>query len=373
MGSSNVVSKIKAEIKDIARTRPFKGSLGNSAFWSSKLAALLSICSGASNFTDVDILNFALNLECLESEFYSWVAYGKGLAAINSSLVGSGSALTASSSGGVARSGGSAFSATAVAIATEIAENEVSHVTFLRDALTAAGATPVPCPALSLSPATFTTAAKAAVAAINATISNTTSATAFNPYASEDAFYLGAYIFEDVGVTAYKGAVQVLQSQAFATVAAGIEAVEAGHAAIIRDQMFQVAGSPTGLTLSNGGAIDFQTAVIAINALRDALGGTSSSTVEAPLTKSTAPDLFAADANSVAYTRIPRQVLNIVYFGTSAGGFFPQGIAGNTNVANVTGAATTASKTTCTSGALSMASASAAMLFAGLAVVYSLV
>ena len=31
-----------------------------------------------------------------------------------------------------------------------------------------------------------------------------------------------------------------VQSQAFATVAAGIEAVEAGHAAIIRDQLFQV-------------------------------------------------------------------------------------------------------------------------------------
>jgi len=31
-----------------------------------------------------------------------------------------------------------------------------------------------------------------------------------------------------------------LQSQAFATVAAGIEAVEAGHAAIIRYQLYQV-------------------------------------------------------------------------------------------------------------------------------------
>ncbi|KAL3142238.1 hypothetical protein ABBQ38_002583 [Trebouxia sp. C0009 RCD-2024] len=343
-------------------------------FGAASLLLLAPSASGASNFTDVDILNFALNLECLEAEFYSQIAYGEGLAAINSSLVGTGSALTATSSGGTARSGGTAFSANAVAIATEIAENEVSHVKFLRDALTAAGATPVPCPALSLSPVTFTAAAKAAVAAINATISNTTSATAFNPYGSEDAFYLGAYIFEDVGVTAYKGAVQVLQSQAFATVAAGIEAVEAGHAAIIRDQLFQVASQDTGLTLSSGASIDFQTAVTAINALRDALGGTSSSTVEAPLTKSGAPDLFAADANSVAYTRIPRQVLNIVYFGTSAGGFLPQGIAGNTNVANITGAATTSAKATCsTSGALSMASASAAMLFAGLAVVYSLV
>ena len=100
------------------------------------------------------------------------------------------------------------------------------------------------------------------------------------------------------------------------------------------------------------------------------------------------------------------QVLNIVYFGkySTPGGFFPRGIsgkhcnldsvccllhlisrtikyddletlelllAGNTNVVNVTGAVTTS---VC-SGALSMASLSAAfpMLLAGLIVIYSLV
>lgn len=340
-------------------------------FGAASLLLLAPSVSEASNFTDVDILNFALNLECLEADYYSWIAYGHGLAGINSSLVGNGSALTATSSGGVAHASGPAFSDAAVAIATEIAENEISHVRFLREAL---GSNAVACPSLSLSPTTFTTAAKAAVAAIGATINSATTATAFNPYASEAAFYLGAYIFEDVGVTAYKGAVQVLQSQAFATVAAGIEAVEAGHASIIREQLFQIAGQPTGLTLSNGDAINFQTAVTAINALRDALGGTTSSSVESSLTRSSAPVLFAADASSVAYTRIPRQVLNIVYFGTTAGGFLPQGIAGNTHVANITGAVTTSAKTAC-SGALSMASLSAVvpMLFAGLAVVYSLV
>ncbi len=166
-------------------------------------------------------------------------------------LQGTSSNLTASSSGGTARNS-STFSDTAVAIATEIAENEVccgwvcywlssvciytwtdlqiAHVRYLRAALTAAGATPVACPSLALSPAIFTAAATgnrcqylllsnvcsncycafclrvpwfaAAVSALNATIATNTSATAFNPYSSDAAFYLGAYIFEDVGVSA---------------------------------------------------------------------------------------------------------------------------------------------------------------------------
>lgn len=350
------------------------------------MALLAALCvlspttsiEAASNFTDVDILNFALNLECLEAEFYSWIAYGEGIYSVNTTLVGTSSNLTATSSGGTARNS-STFSDTAIAIATEIAENEIAHVRYLRAALTAAGATPVACPSLTLSPAIFTAAAKAAVTAFNATIASNTSTTAFNPYSSEEAFYLGAYIFEDVGVTAYKGAVKVLQSQAFATVAAGIEAVESGHAAIIRYQLYQIASSDTGLELSTGDAITFETAVSAINALRDALGGTSSSSVENALTRtptavsgvtvaSTGPDLFAADANSVAYTRIPKQVLDIVYFGsyTTPGGFFPYGIAGNTDVDSITGAVTTDA---CTSGAFSAASVAVPLLLTSVAVV----
>lgn len=78
----------------------------------------------------------------------------------------------------------------------------------------------------------------------------------------------------------------------------------------------QIAGSNTGLTLNDNSPITFTAAVTAINALRDVLGGTKSSSVENGLTRTptpvtgvtstnTGPNLFAVDANSVAFTRIP--------------------------------------------------------------------
>ena len=63
---------------------------------------------------------------------------------------------------------------------------------FLRSAL---GKHAVPMPQIDIGPAF----AAAANAAFNATVSP-----AFDPYANDLFFYLGSYIFEDVGVTAYK-------------------------------------------------------------------------------------------------------------------------------------------------------------------------
>ncbi len=90
----------------------------------------------------------------------------------------------------------------------------------------------------------------------------------------------------------------------------------------------QIRSTPiTGLTYdtssTTGNAITYTVAANAITELRDALGGTSSKTVENPLTRTetqqgnvgtgvTGPDLFAADSTGVAYTRTPSQVKQLL-------------------------------------------------------------
>jgi phosphoribosylanthranilate isomerase len=96
---------------------------------------ILSACGGgggdanaqANGPTDAEILNFALNLEYLESQFYHYAVFGTGLPANLQSGVGTQGAIT----GGRAV----AFKDPVVAqYAKEIAQDEIAHVAFLRAA-----------------------------------------------------------------------------------------------------------------------------------------------------------------------------------------------------------------------------------------------
>ena len=248
--------------------------------------------------SDSAILNFALQLEYLEAEFYSYAAFGHGLA----------SGLTHGSGHHGGTTGGRAvkFSTSAIAkYAREIAHDEVSHVKFLRSAL---GSAKTSRPAINIK-GSFTAAARAA-GLIGAHQT-------FDPYANENNFMLAAFIFEDVGVTAYKGAAPLISNATYLEAAAGILAVEAYHAGIVRTVLY---------------GKGLQAPARAISAARDSLDGNWD--VDRGIGTQKRSNLVPTDKNGLAFSRPADRVLNIVYLTpkkAQRGGFFPHGVNGTIN------------------------------------------
>jgi len=257
---------------------------------------------------DNDILNFALNLEYLEANFYNFAVNG---AALDSSLT-SGSGTQGAATGGRQVS----FKDPVVAAyAREIAADERAHVAFIRSAL---GSAAVAQPAIDVGTSPTGAFSSAAVAA-----GLITQGQSFDPYASDENFLLGAFIFEDVGVTAYKGASPLITNRVFLEAAAGILAAEAYHAGLIRTVLYNKGIAAPALI----------TAAQKISDARDSLDG--SSDLDQGLTNSDgSANLVPTDGNSVAFSRSPGQVLDIVYLTKAAqtkGGFFPNGVNGTLN------------------------------------------
>lgn len=267
--------------------------------------------------TDADVLNFALNLEYLEAQFYSFAAFGRGL---DAALLGG-----TGNRGGVTGGRRVNFSERAIeAYAFEIAQDELDHVRFLRGAL---GAAAVAQPQLDISAdpnGAFSTAARAA--------GLVGPGQSFDPYASDENFLLGAFIFEDVGVTAYKGASPLITNKTFLEAAAGILAVEAYHASIVRTALYA-----KGMQVPSAMLIQ---ATEAISGARDSLDnnldvdqGVAPINTSLGLSSNIAP----LDGDGLAFSRTTGDVLNIVYLNSGAvrmGGFFPNGVNGAINMSS---------------------------------------
>ena len=223
----------------------------------------------AQSLTDVDILNFALNLEYLEAEFYTVATTGQRIADAGVGVSGMGRA------GETVGGSRVAMNDRVMTVAMQIALDERNHVDFLRQAL---GSAAVAKPAINL-------------AALNVGFNNV------------NEFLTVARAFEDLGVSAYGGAAAFISNRSILTNAAQIALTEAQHAGVLR------------LLVS-----DAAIAVPPVDAL-DVL----------PL-MSPNGRLFQVDGAGRSTIRTPGQVLAVAYGsaqgGTRAGGFFPNGVNG---------------------------------------------
>ena len=166
---------------------------------------------GPSTSTVFDILNYALTLEYLESEFYN-------TAVMKFAQIG----VPAGAAQGAI---------------TKIAQDEASHVAFLKSAITAAGGTPVAKPTFDLTGGNGTGTGPFAMA--------------FSDYGL---FLAVAQTFEDTGVRAYKGrAKELVGGGDYLTAALNIHSVEARHAAHIRSMRYALNLSSPGTSLVPAG------------------------------------------------------------------------------------------------------------------------
>ena len=289
-------------------------------------------------YSDSDILNFALNLEYLEANFYYLAAFGTNISTANT-LYPTGAmvqGITGTGTQGTVLVKPSPrvpfVNANIAAYCVETAIEEGNHVNFLRTAL---GPAAVAQPQIDLMTSFNNLALAAGIGP------------AFDPFASDANFLIGAYIFEDVGVTAYHGAAPLLVSKTYLAAAAGIMAVEAYHAGLVRTTINAL--DPTGAL----GYIGLTQKISTLRATLSKAVGPASSTYETypddiPLSPGsatyslagasavTATNIVNADqTNVIAFTRNTTQVLNIVTGGGAAtagvkstGIFFPNGLNG---------------------------------------------
>lgn len=330
---------IAVHLRNALSRRTFLAGAGTAA-----AGALISGCgSGGSlqlpavtSYMDNDILNFALNLEYVEAEFYLRAATGSGL---SSSDAGTGAGNV---NGGAMIPG---LTMQQQEFIYEIAYTEQEHVRFLRAAL---GSAAVPRPTIDL-----TAGFSGIVSGANSLPSNSALPqipASFNPFASFDAFIVGALGFEDTGVTAYNGAAPLISPAGIAagllTGAAGLMATEAYHGGYLRSTL-------TARAIQLGStAYPYPLYANRVGNLFNALGGITaeaplSGFQSAPVTVSNvgATTVVPADSNAIAFHRTTDQVLHIVYgsysntagdttpsAGVAKGGFFPSGLNGNISV-----------------------------------------
>jgi len=236
--------------------------------------------------TETDILNFALNLEYLEAEFYTYAVEGKSITSFGIGIDGKANGENPISGGEttgglrVAFDNNEIFS---LDIAAQIGSDERAHVALLRSALgTAAVAKPnINLNALGIG------------------------------FGSQTDFLTIARILEDIGVTAYTGAAGMLKTPGVITTAARLLAAEAEHAGSIRTQVAKL-----------------QIASAAVD---------GADLIPPPRGKGT-QYLSINLSNGLAATRTAGQVLYLA-FGMKAnsrqGGFFPTGLNGKITMSDV--------------------------------------
>ncbi|KAK2996956.1 hypothetical protein RJ639_026395 [Escallonia herrerae] len=263
---------------------------------------------------DIDMMQFAENLEHLEADFFLWSALGYGLDQVAPWLA----------MGGPPPIGAQKANLDALTqhIIEEFGYEEVGHLRALK---TTVGG--FPRPLLDLSVHNF---AKLFDQAFGYPL-----VPPFDPYRDSLSYMLASYVIPYVGLVGYVGTNPNINGYITKRLLAGLLGVEAGQDAVIRSYLYERAKEV--VHPYNHTVAEF---TIRISELRNQLAmcGIKDEGIIVPLElgaeNRTMTNVLSANYDSLSYRRTPQEILRIVY-GTGnehvPGGFYPHG--GNGRIA----------------------------------------
>ncbi|KAG4990385.1 hypothetical protein JHK87_023842 [Glycine soja] len=269
------------------------------------------IASAAAPESDVDLLEFPLNLEYLEAEFFLFGSLGYGLDVVAPNLT----------EGGPPPIGARLARLDSLVrdIILQFGFQEVGHLRAIKSTVRG-----FPRPLLDLSTASF---AKVMNSAFGRPL-----VPPFDPYANSINYLLASYVIPYVGLTGYVGANPLLQNATSKRLVAGLLGVESGQDAVIRTLLYEyrtLSVQPYNVTVA-----EFTNR---ISMLRNNLGGSGLKDEGLVVPREQGAEgrvtgnILVGDKDSLSYPRTPREILRIIYGGGDEhvpGGFYPKGASG---------------------------------------------
>lgn len=267
-------------------------------------------------YTDMDILEFLTNVECLEGLFDTYGTFGRGF---NGDLeMGGPIPLGAQKAN---------LSYEVQAHMEEVALNEQGHALFTR----AAGST-IPCPAIDFVGG-FNQFLAAAYGLDEGTTVEDKFGSAFDPFMNDQNYVLCVLTLEELGATGNLGLSQIALNPVIAGGIGGLATSATAQATVERMMLWGLRNetiAPFGETT--------QQVFARISALRDSLDGpqfddqglvnTDPRTIAVP---SNAVNMIPTDIHGLTFARTPQMNINILTLGSpnGTGVFFPEGLNGN--------------------------------------------